>query len=130
MRTPSPNRGFDLKNAASPETNGNGSHLLKSAKLNHISKQLDVPSNTETKPSAANPEDERKSSVPKSSIKENAAINSSDQAAAPPSSQQNQWQQATSRKGHKKSKSNSGANAINGTGGQPLPANEAERKGG
>lgn len=43
----------------------------------------------------------------------------------------NAWQQAT-RKGHKKSKSASGSKIVNGlkNGGEPMPANEADRKGG
>ncbi|KAJ9618307.1 hypothetical protein H2203_009224 [Taxawa tesnikishii (nom. ined.)] len=48
-----------------------------------------------------------------------------------PSNQSNPWQQAT-RKGHKKSKSVAGAKNASGlkTGGEPIPAHEADRKGG
>lgn len=43
----------------------------------------------------------------------------------------NAWQQAT-RKGHKKSKSTTGSRSLNGVknGGEPMPVNEADRKGG
>jgi len=45
--------------------------------------------------------------------------------------QSGQWQQAT-RKGHKKAKSTGSSRCINGSksGGEPMPANEADRKGG
>lgn len=45
----------------------------------------------------------------------------------------NAWQQATGRKGHKKSKSTAGSKIFNTTkvgGGEMMPANEADRKGG
>jgi hypothetical protein len=52
---------------------------------------------------------------------------------APTSNPNSSWQQAPARKGHKKSKSNTaskGSHAPKTGGGEPLPANEADRKGG
>ncbi|KAI5249483.1 hypothetical protein E4T43_00797 [Aureobasidium subglaciale] len=52
---------------------------------------------------------------------------------APTSSSAGSWQQAPARKGHKKSKSNTtnkGSHTLKTGGGEPLPANEADRKGG
>jgi hypothetical protein len=52
---------------------------------------------------------------------------------APTSNPNSSWQQAPARKGHKKSKSNTaskGSHASKTGGGEPLPANEADRKGG
>ncbi|KAK6008552.1 hypothetical protein QM012_000455 [Aureobasidium pullulans] len=52
---------------------------------------------------------------------------------ASPNNASNSWQQAPARKGHKKSKSNTaskGSHAAKTGGGEPLPANEADRKGG
>jgi hypothetical protein len=86
--------------------------------------QFDQPKLAE-QPKVTSAKHERKSSKENASSKPQDAGNAS---LNPP--QQSQWQQATSRKGHKKSKSNGGTNALNGSGGQPLPANEAERKGG
>ncbi|SMQ48762.1 unnamed protein product [Zymoseptoria tritici ST99CH_3D7] len=123
MRTPSPNRSFDLKINALPETNG---HIAKSAKMN-AAKQVDTP--------ATDVKHERKSSASSltmASGKDKTTGKSSAPANAtlqPP--QQGGWQQAVSKKkNHKKAKPSNGSLAVNGSLGQPLPANEAERKGG
>ncbi|KAI4795168.1 hypothetical protein E4T44_12403 [Aureobasidium sp. EXF-8845] len=63
----------------------------------------------------------------------NANRNDGGKHQAPTSNPNSSWQQAPARKGHKKSKSNTaskGSHAPKTGGGEPLPANEADRKGG
>lgn len=119
LRTPSPTQSRSFDSHASPEASGN---LPKTAKINNakqVAKENHVP--------MTEPKHERKNSAANKAApgKGNAQSNSTSTA-----SQQNQWQQASSRKPHKKNKSTAGANSPNGSGGQPLPVNEAERKGG
>lgn len=119
LRTPSPTQSRSFDGQASAEASGN---LPKAAKINNakqIAKENQAPANEarhERKSSAANKHTPGKG---------NAQTNG---MSAP--LQQNQWQQAPSKKNHKKNKSHGGTNSPNGAGGQPLPANESERKGG
>ena len=72
---------------------------------------------------------ERKGSAPSPTAKPSAG----DHPVLPSltaSSSGNPWQQAVGKRSHKKSKSNVGRKSPNALGGQPLPANESERKGG
>ncbi|CZT14888.1 uncharacterized protein RCC_00827 [Ramularia collo-cygni] len=119
LRTPSPtqSRSFDIQ--AARETTNN---LTKAVKINNarqVTKENHAPpteSRHERKVSATN------KAAPS---RGNAVPN-----GTPVTTQQNQWQQAPSKKGHKKSKSHGGHNSPNRSGGQPLPVNESERKGG
>ncbi|KAI4726808.1 hypothetical protein E4T49_05433 [Aureobasidium sp. EXF-10728] len=63
----------------------------------------------------------------------NSNRNENGKHQAPANNANNSWQQAPARKGHKKSKSNTaskGSHVPKTGGGEPLPANEADRKGG
>lgn len=119
LRTPSPTQSRSFDSHASPEAGGN---LPKAAKINNA-KLVAKENNHVPMPEFRH---ERKASVAKNGTlgKETSQPNST-----PVVPQQNQWQQASTRKSHKKNKSQ-GANSPNGPGGQPLPVNEAERKGG
>lgn len=119
LRTPSPTQSRSFDNHASPEASGN---LPRAAKINNakqVAKENHMPASDfrhERKGSAAN-----KATTVKGNAQPASTISAS---------QQNQWQQASSKKGHKKNKSQAGTNSPNGSGGQPLPLNESERKGG
>ncbi|QIX00836.1 hypothetical protein AMS68_006353 [Peltaster fructicola] len=124
LRTPSPTLSTKYESQAWPQTQMNG--IDKQAKIANAKRaeenSLPSPKNAETK-------DERKASVP--SLASVVAKQSTSPTLPPPLSaglppqDKYQWQQAVSRKGHKKNKSM--ANAANM---QRSPVIEAERKGG
>lgn len=119
LRTPSPTQSRSFDNQVSADSAGN---LPKAAKINNakqVAKENHAPA-TESR-------HERKISAAKANVSEkgNAQPN-----GVPVTTQQNQWQQAPSKKAHKKNKSYGGPSSPNGSGGQPLPVNESERKGG
>lgn len=116
MRTPSPTqtRGFDLNPL---ETNG-GIH--KAAKI----------ASAKQAAGEAKPGHERRGSAPIPSSPGKVSTSIPKISAPQSSSQQskNEWQTAgVSRNKHKKTKS---TNSTKSPGGQPMPANESERKGG
>lgn len=125
LRTPSPTRPNAFAEKDSPQANG----LPKAAKIANA-KQFEsqhepfTVSSTpkhERKSSAPNPSNDPKPKKSNSNLKQTAAGSGTNVNGA-----HSQWQQAT-RKGHKKSKSSLGVAKGNG---QPMPANESERKGG
>lgn len=118
LRTPSPrqSRSFDVHAPTAVSAD-----LPRTAEINNA-KQL----SKENHMSMTESRHEHKASV----LKNGTQGKGSEQSINMPLAvQQNQWQQASTKKGHKKNKSQ-GANSPNGPGGQPLPVNEAERKGG
>ena len=129
LRTPSPTHpnAFDRD---SPTANG----LVRAAKIANA-KQADRGENELSllTGSPTTKTHERKGSAPNPTL--NKPAKSPTLPVTPTSANQNQnpWQQAIGRKGHKKSKSSAGAvvaKGANGSGGQLMPANESERKGG
>lgn len=124
LRTPSPTRSNAFERD-SPQTNG----LIRAARFAN-SKQAERGEN-EVPLSPTSKGHERKGSAPNPTSAQPAKSPTLPTPTVTGSASQNQnpWQQAT-RKGHKKSKSSGGAKASNVSGGQPLPVNEAERKGG
>ena len=141
LRTPSPTqqRQFDARPDSSP-ANGSLQRAAKIANANQVERS------TENQPPPFNSKHERKGSAPASSTPTSATAAATTQRPfpsvprSPPShiptvggmnsnNAINPWQQAT-RKGHKKNKSSSAAKSPLGPGGQPLPMNETERKGG
>ena len=128
LRTPSPTHANAFEKE-SPQANG----LVCVAKLANA-KQAERGVENERPIPVTSPKHERKGSAPNpTTIIRQAA--KSPTLPTPTSANQNQnpWQQAT-RKGHKKSKSTAGGpkspNAVTAGGGQAMPANENERKGG
>ena len=127
LRTPSPTRSRGFDSHESPEANGG---LFKAAKIANA-KQVAKEAASENQPPYQFSKHERQGSAsmaveskPSSTTKE-----SEPKSASQTSSNHSSWQQVP-KKAHKKSKSTSGAKSSNGSGGQPLPANEFERKGG
>ncbi|KAF7188906.1 Poly(A) RNA polymerase cid13 [Pseudocercospora fuligena] len=123
LRTPSPTQSRAFENA-SPEANGNLYKATKIAAAKQTANE-NVPPKPEIRPTH-----QRKGSAPMLSTPAPVPVQpkpASPQNAAPA---KNEWQMAGSvRNKHKKSKSNVGPKP-NGSGGQPMPANESERKGG
>ena len=148
LRTPSPTHPNAFERD-SPQANG----LVRAAKIaNARQVENEAPAST-TVP----PKHERTGSAPNPSVPSSRpAAKSPPPAQAPPAptpatgaslaaetsaQQKNPWQQATSKKGHKKAKSTAGGQKANSGGeggktsangglGQPLPVDERERKGG
>ena len=122
MRTPSPTQHRIFDKQDSPRSYANG--LKGALNLRNENAQL----------SLLNTKHERKGSVPVAGSGNKTptmATISSTAAAMQSNANGNPWLQAT-RKGHKKSKSTNGpVRDESGSGtGQPMPANEADRKGG
>ncbi|KAI5362422.1 putative PAP/25A-associated, Nucleotidyltransferase superfamily [Septoria linicola] len=128
LRTPSPThaKAFDHD---SPKVNG----LLKKAQLAEAKQAL-----LESQPpkSGMKPGHERRGSAPTSSSSATTASNGKAQptqnlAMNMPTPKPHEWQMASGgKKQHKKNKSTASVKGANGSGGQPLPVNELERKGG
>jgi len=116
LRTPSPT---SSKGQISPKVE---SHIktaqVANAKLNERANSIIANGATRLEPSQNKPLNSE-------------AGNASNHTASVVNSQAGQWQQAT-RKGHKKGKSTSTVKASSSpkAGGEPMPANELERKGG
>lgn len=128
--TPSPTRAR-FKTYDSPEANGNGG-LFKAAKLANA-KQAQQAFAENIEPLRTDSRHERRGSAPvQAPSKATQAPKAAFQMPLQMTNQTpNIWQQVSSgKKGHKKNKSANGMKTPNGTGGQPMPANEAERKGG
>ncbi|KAI7226360.1 Nucleotidyltransferase [Hortaea werneckii] len=156
LRTPSPTQPHAFDKQESPRTNG----LTKAAKVANAKQvertgENDVPVSSSNNTTSARKESrhERQGSAPVTNSSSNSKTvkTQSPRGTTPPSgapanatANQNPWLQAT-KKGHKKSKSSSaGGGGGGGSGnhgsskaqtsstssGQPMPANEAERKGG
>ncbi|KAF2164672.1 hypothetical protein M409DRAFT_56485 [Zasmidium cellare ATCC 36951] len=131
LRTPSPThqRGFDPQQD-SPEANGGLVKAAKIANAKQAARQLGENQNPVPRTDSRH---ERRGSAPiPTASKPAQPIKSSTLQAPGPlanSNSQTSWQQVP-KKGHKKNKSTTGAKSSNGSGGQPMPANEAERKGG
>ncbi|KAI7543889.1 hypothetical protein KC331_g7130, partial [Hortaea werneckii] len=156
LRTPSPTQPHAFDKQDSPRTNG----LTKAAKVANAKQvertgENDVPVSSSNNTTSARKESrhERQGSAPVTNSSSNSKTvkTQSPRGSTPPSgaptnatANQNPWLQAT-KKGHKKSKSSSaGGGGGGGSGhhgnskaqpsstssGQPMPANEAERKGG
>ena len=123
LRTPSPTHPSVFERE-SPTANG----LIKAAKIANA-KQAERGEN-EPPASLTATKHERKGSAPNLTVNNAAKSPTLPTPTSALSGNQNPWQQAT-RKGHKKSKSTAAAKTPQGQGsGQPIPANEAERKGG
>lgn len=139
LRTPSPTHQRAFEHQTSPQANG----FVKQAQIQNARQTTDQKENAG--PGHANARSEskhaRKDSAPNMgqqkpaksaalppSISEGSSVksDSANSANQKPQQQHSQWQQAT-RKGHKKSRS---AATPKTTSGQPMPANESERKGG
>ncbi|KAH9827659.1 Cid1 family poly A polymerase [Teratosphaeria destructans] len=127
LRTPSPTRVHAFDKQESPQANG----FVKAAKITNA-RQWDRVELQHGDASVSGSSHERKGSAPNPTL--NPKLSRSPTALSPAGAgtthmsagKENQWQQAT-RKGHKKSKSSVGAGSGRG---QPMPANEADRKGG
>ncbi|KAI6944211.1 hypothetical protein KC355_g15353, partial [Hortaea werneckii] len=155
LRTPSPTQPHAFDKQESPRTNG----LTKAAKVANA-KQVertggnDVPVSSSNNTTSVRKESrhERQGSAPVTNASSNSktvktqgprGTTSPSGAPTNATANQNPWLQAT-KKGHKKSKSSSAGGSGGGSGnhgsskaqpsstssGQPMPANEAERKGG
>ncbi|CAK1365231.1 Poly(A) RNA polymerase cid13 [Cercospora beticola] len=127
LRTPSPTHARTFEQESS-KPNG----LLKAAKVADAKQALhesqglkgETKLGHERRGSAPNPSSPATATQGKSSTSQNASL-------GVPSSKANEWQTAPGGKHkHKKNKSSASAKIANGSGGQPLPANESERKGG
>lgn len=135
LRTPSPSKNFDTFDSPQ-QTQVNG--MVKAAK---VANARQVQRDENDRPKASESKNERKA-IPtglgigsSNGSRQTAAKGSNQQAqqtAAISSGQKNEWQPAPGRKSHKKSKSTSGGQprSPRGQGGEPMPANESERKGG
>lgn len=124
LRTPSPTQSRALDNA-SPEING---HIFKASKLAAAKQALGE--NVTAKENAKSTH-QRKGSAPMLSTPDQSTLPTKPPSAQGSAPVKNEWQTAGPvRNKHKKSKSNAGPKAPNGSGGQPMPVNEAERKGG
>jgi hypothetical protein len=139
LRTPSPSKNFDtFDSPQQAQING----IVKAAKI-ASAKQAQRDEND--KPRFADTRNDRRATPAGlgigngSSSRQSAAKPSSSQSSQQSSSnsnsngQRNDWQPAPGRKSHKKNKSSSGGQPRSPRahgGGEPLPANENERKGG
>lgn len=133
LRTPSPTKSFDTFDSPQ-QSQSNG--LLKAAKV-AIAKQVQRDENDKPRPNE--PKGERKAAPVGLGVgngsKQAPAATSTQQApqkAATSAGQKNEWQPAPGRKSHKKNKSTASGQprSPRGHGGEPMPANENERKGG
>lgn len=132
LRTPSPTKTFDtFDSPQQSQVNG----LVKAAKLANA-KQAQRDEND--KPRSNEQKSERK--APNTGLgigngngnKQPSTKSSAQQANSNPGGQKNEWQPAPGRKSHKKNKSTASGQprSPRGHGGEPMPANENERKGG
>lgn len=130
LRTPSPTHPQSFGKQDSPQKNG----FVKAAQI-ASAKQVHREEN-EKPSSKADTKHERKVSnappVPQGKTSSKSPTQPTPVSAGGLSATQekNPWQQATGRKGHKKNKSNAGGQARGDRHGEPMPANENERKGG
>jgi hypothetical protein len=137
LRTPSPTKNFDtFDSPQQAQING----IVKAAKIANARQaqrdENDKPRFTETR-------NERSRATPaglgigngssgRQPLVKPSSTQLSQQNAANGNGQRNEWQPAPGRKSHKKNKSSSGGQprSPRAHGGEPLPANENERKGG
>lgn len=122
LRTPSPTRKGVFEHD-SPEVNG----LLRTTK---VANAKQVASENGLPRPEVKPGHERRGSAPNPSATGKTVGPSKAASGVAQAPKTNEWQTASSsRHKHKKNKSNAGTKS-NGSGGQPMPANESERKGG
>jgi hypothetical protein len=137
LRTPSPTKNFDtFDSPQQAQING----IVKAAKIANARQaqrdENDKPRFTETR-------NERSRATPaglgignggsgRQPLVKPSSTQLSQQNVANGNGQRNEWQPAPGRKSHKKNKSSSGGQprSPRAHGGEPLPANENERKGG
>lgn len=122
MRTPSPTQAHAFDKQWSPHANG----FIRAAKTS-AAKQFERGENEA--PDSRDVRHERKGSAPYPSSSKPAKSPSMPAQPGHLTSNvnANHWQQATTKKGHRKAKSTASTRVSNG---QPMPANETERKGG
>ena len=129
LRTPSPTQAHVFDRQESPRTNG----LFKSTHMANAAKQADRGENGAPMSLQDRALHERQGSAPNPIAAGKVPAKSPTTTGPTPTSANgnaNPWQQVqTGKKGHKKSKSTS-APTTRGAGGQPVPVNESERKGG
>ena len=126
LRTPSPTHSFDRME--SPRTNG----LFKATHIANASKQAEQRGENGAPPMSLRDRSlhERQGSAANSGKLPAKSPTTSGVTPTSGSGNPNPWQQVqTGKKGHKKSKSTS-APSARGAGGQAVPVNESERKGG
>lgn len=135
LRTPSPTKNFDtFDSPQSAQVNG----MVKAAK---VASARQAQRDENDKPKSGESKSERKATPAGLGIgsangsRQSAgkgSNQSAQQTATNSSGQKNEWQPAPGRKSHRKNKSSSGGQprSPRSHGGEPMPANESERKGG
>ncbi|KAK4625088.1 Poly(A) RNA polymerase cid13 [Fulvia fulva] len=127
LRTPSPTRSRGFDTYESPEANGG---LFKAAKIANAKQVAKEVVNENQAPHEPFKHERQGSASIMAESRPSAATKESEpKSALQTVTNQSSWQQVP-KKTHRKSKSMAGSKSANGFGGQPLPANESERKGG